>query len=99
MTTDSPRHIQPYLARVRAPNGRVIGTAFQIVPGVLVTAWHVLEDSDAPDSGDSVVVSRFESDDDLVGTVLEVDREYDVATVRIEKPLDASVSELVSPHE
>lgn len=96
MTTDSPRHIQPYLARVRAPNGRVIGTAFQIVPGVLVTAWHVLEDSDAPDSGDSVVVSRFESDDDLVGTVLEVDREYDVATVRIEKPLDASVSELVS---
>ena len=96
MPTNTSRHIQPYLARVVAPDGDVVGTAFQVQPGVLVTAWHVLRDSVAPDPDDPVKVCRFGSDDDLVGTVLKVDCEYDLATVRVESPLDASVGELVS---
>ena len=96
MPTNTSRHIQPYLARVVAPDGDVVGTAFQVQPGVLVTAWHVLRDSEAPDPDDPVKVCRFGSDDDLVGTVLRVDCEYDLATVRVESPLDVSVGELVS---
>lgn len=44
MPTNTSRHIQPYLARVVAPDGDVVGTTFQVQPGVLVTAWHVLRE-------------------------------------------------------
>ena len=33
-----------YLGRVLAGDGAPVGTCFQVAPGVLVTAWHVLDD-------------------------------------------------------
>ena len=33
-----------YLGRVLDGAGDPVGTCFQVAPGVLVTAWHVLED-------------------------------------------------------
>ena len=33
-----------YLGRVLDGDGAPVGTCFQVAPGVLVTAWHVLDD-------------------------------------------------------
>ena len=33
-----------YLGRVLAGGDTPVGTCFQVAPGVLVTAWHVLDD-------------------------------------------------------
>ena len=42
-----------YLGRVLDDDGAPVGTCFQVTPGVLVTAWHVLDDigAAADDSG------------------------------------------------
>ena len=33
-----------YLGRVLDGDGAPVGTCFQVAPGVLVTAWHVLDE-------------------------------------------------------
>src|SRR5580700_2123663 len=48
-----------YLGRVLANGDKPVGTCFQVAPGVLVTAWHVLNDigaayKDAPTRLDSL---------------------------------------------
>ncbi|MBK6970244.1 MAG: trypsin-like peptidase domain-containing protein [Candidatus Microthrix sp.] len=73
-----------------------MGTAFQVTPGVLVTAWHVLRDVGAPDVGDAVVVCQFGSDADLGGTVGQIDQVVDLGVVQVREPLDASVGGLVA---
>jgi tetratricopeptide (TPR) repeat protein len=40
----SDGRVPGYLGRVLAGDGGPVGTCFQVAPGVLVTAWHVLED-------------------------------------------------------
>jgi len=45
-----------YLGRVLEGDGSPVGTCFQVAPGVLVTAWHVLDDIGAGDEGARVAV-------------------------------------------
>jgi hypothetical protein len=43
--------IAPYLGRVLDADGSPAGTCFQVTSGVLVTAWHVLDDLGAGSEG------------------------------------------------
>lgn len=48
------QRVPGFLGRVLDAAGEPVGTCFQVVPGVLMTAWHVLDDLGAGDA-DTVV--------------------------------------------
>jgi Trypsin-like peptidase domain len=85
-----------YLGRVL--NGmEPVGTCFQVEPGLLVTAWHVLVDAGAGEVGGSVLVDGLKDPHDppSAAEVVKVDPEHDLAVLRRPAPLPDSVSELV----
>lgn len=57
MSADS--RVPGYLGRVLDADGTAVGTCFQVAAGVLVTAWHVLNDLDAGDPGATVSVDAL----------------------------------------
>lgn len=83
------RPTEDCIGRVLDPDGRALGTCFQVAPGVLVTAFHVV----AGPVGRSVLV---EAVDDAAGRaparVTRVDVEADLAVLERDRPLAASIS-------
>ena len=62
-----------YLGRVLDDDGVPVGTCFQVAPGVLVTAWHVLDDIGAAEEAE-VSVDPLAGGDRFLAAVCRVDR-------------------------
>ncbi|MEV4515456.1 trypsin-like peptidase domain-containing protein [Dactylosporangium sp. NPDC049525] len=83
-----------HLGRIVDAGGASVGTCFQVGSGVLVTAWHVLCDLDAETLGATVGVGRLTGGLTVPATVVRVDPINDLAVLRCELPLAASVDGL-----
>jgi tetratricopeptide (TPR) repeat protein len=86
------RRVPAYLGRVLDTADRPVGTCFQIAPGIVVTAWHVVDSLGAGEQGDAV---RLDSLGGAAGpweaVVRAVDALADLAVLQIPEPLGASV--------
>ncbi|WP_432969080.1 SAV_2336 N-terminal domain-related protein [Dactylosporangium sp. CA-233914] len=80
-----------YLAQVADRTGRMVGTCFQVEPGILATTWHVLRSAGADFAGAEVRVVPFTPSAEATGVVQVFDDELDLALLRCEPPLPASV--------
>ncbi|MGW5715694.1 tetratricopeptide repeat protein, partial [Amycolatopsis sp. NPDC003865] len=91
MPTD-PR-IPAYLGRVLTAEGAPAGTCFQVAPGVLVTAWHVLDDLGCTGDGDAVDVDALNgATQAMTAQVVRFDPLHDLAVLRAETSLSGSVA-------
>ncbi|WP_280450360.1 trypsin-like peptidase domain-containing protein [Nocardia cyriacigeorgica] len=73
-------HIPGYLGRILDSAQNAVGTCFQVAPGVLVTAWHVLEDLGSGEVGAPVAVDRLAgSGDAFEARVVATDPAHDIA--------------------
>ena len=70
-----------YLGRVLDADGEPAGTCFQVEPGVLVTAWHVLDEVGAGDDGDRVAVDPLGGGPGFDALVARTDRLRDLAVL------------------
>jgi hypothetical protein len=100
MTTSADTHVPGYLGRILESPGNPVGTCFQVKPGILVTAWHVLAECAAGQVGKSILVDSLAPgrSSPTQARVERVDREHDLAVLRIATPLEASV-EYYEPSE
>ncbi|MEU8813840.1 hypothetical protein [Actinoplanes sp. NPDC048796] len=86
-----------YHGRVLGEDGVPIGTCFQAVPGILVTAHHVLDEIGRAVIGSTVyfepMVKRLDGQEPtrIGATVEKLDVEGDIAILRAEAPLATSV--------
>jgi tetratricopeptide (TPR) repeat protein len=86
-----------YLGRV-LDDGEPVGTCFQIAPGVLVTAWHVLDEIGAAAPGAAVEVDALDGDpgqDRLAASVARLDPVHDLAVLTCREGLPAVSGQLV----
>ncbi|MFC0027997.1 tetratricopeptide repeat protein [Micromonospora chaiyaphumensis] len=84
-----------FLGWVAADGAAPVGTCFQVEPGVLVTAHHVLVDIGAAAVGCVVRVGPVGGGAGWNATVQRVDEVHDLAVLRAEQPLSGSVSQVV----
>ncbi len=96
MTTIDQR-VPAYLGRVLSPQGQAVATCFQVIPAVLVTAYHVLNDLDAAQI-DALV--EFDSLDGAVSSaearVARLDPLHDLAILVCTRPLAGSAAGLAA---
>lgn len=85
MTSDD--RVPGYLGKVLDAEDRPVGTCFQVVPGVLVTAWHVLRDADVGDLGDEVRIEPLGGGDGFAAWVENADQLHDLGVLRAESGL------------
>ncbi|WP_037499935.1 CHAT domain-containing protein, partial [Solirubrobacter soli] len=88
-----------HLGRILDLDGAPAGTCFQLVTGVVATAWHVLAAVGAGEVGASVVVDPLRGGPERVGEVVAVDPVADLAVVRLDVPLEGSVSRIAATDE
>jgi S1-C subfamily serine protease len=86
--SSGPR-IPGYLGRVLNERDRPTGTCFQVAPGVLVTAAHVLNDVGICSTHASVAVDSLEDGGTFRATVAHLDHEHDIAILTSEEHLPA----------
>jgi hypothetical protein len=93
MTTPADSHVPEYLGRILKSAENPVGTCFQVKPGILVTAWHVLKECAARQVGQSVLVDSLVpgGSSPAEARVERIDPEHDLAVLTIETPLQASV--------
>ncbi|MFF0819218.1 serine protease [Micromonospora haikouensis] len=92
-----------FLGRVLNQDGVSVGTCFQVHPGVLVTAFHVLQQALAIDPdlelevGRVVYFSSLDGPDSLhfPAQVFAVDKRADLAVLKAENALSGSISHLM----
>ena len=84
------RRVPGFLGRVLSPAGTPIGTCFQLAPGLLVTAWHVLNDLGAAEVDAQVTVDPLAGGSAITARVIRVDEDHDVAVVAADAPLAAN---------
>ena len=88
------RRVPGYLGRVLHAGGEPVGTCFQLAPGLLATAWHVLDGVRAGELGDVVRVDPLAGGDARDATVVAIDPLADLAVLNTDLPLDASIAQL-----
>ncbi|MER5434617.1 trypsin-like peptidase domain-containing protein [Streptomyces sp. NPDC002588] len=81
-----------YLGRVLDPELAAVGTCFQASPGILVTAWHVLEGIGAHHLGAEVGIDPLAGGGAFHGEVAALDAVHDLAVIRAPEALAASVA-------
>jgi WD40 repeat protein len=79
--------VAPYLARVYDGHGDPAGTCFQVVSGVLVTAWCVLDAMGAGHEGAVVALDPLPGGPARRATVTRLDPEHDLAVLVTDEPL------------
>jgi CHAT domain/Trypsin-like peptidase domain len=85
--------VPAYLGRVLAEDGTPAGTCFQAAPGVLVTAWHVLDEMGAGAADAVVLVDGLAAGSRRSpAQVLQIDPLHDLAVLRVDQPFAASVA-------
>ena len=77
-----------YLGRVLDQEGAAAGTCFQVAPGVLVTAWHVLDDIGAAGDDDRVAVDPLGGGAAFTAQVARTDPLRDLAVLTCEAGLE-----------
>ena len=70
-----------YLGRVLDGDGGPVGTCFQVAPGVLVTAWHVLEDIGAAIAAATVRVDPLAGGEAFDASAARLDPVHDLAVL------------------
>ena len=93
------RRVPAFLGRILDDEGDPIGTCFQVRPGVLVTALHVLNDVSRDEEGASVRLDPLQGGAVREGRVERVDHSHDLAVVVTNKPLAESVAGLAPTDE
>ncbi|MGI9098560.1 MAG: S1 family peptidase [Solirubrobacteraceae bacterium] len=88
-----------YLGRVLDVGGEGAGTCFQVSAGVVVTAWHVLDDIGAGEVCAVVGVDPLGGGKRRDGKVIAFDPLADLAVVRLGEPLDRCVVGLAATDE
>ncbi|MBQ0994768.1 trypsin-like peptidase domain-containing protein, partial [Micromonospora sp. H61] len=93
MASSADDRVRPYLGRVLTTDGKPVGTCFQAAPGVLVTAWHVVErmGSGAVD-GVVWVDSLAGGGPSVDARVVRTDPRHDLAVLIRTEPLMGSVT-------
>jgi hypothetical protein len=75
------RRIPGYLGRVLDEQGAPCGTCFHVAPGVLVTAWHVLDEIGAAAAESAVRVDPLRGGDAFEAAVARTDPVHDLAVL------------------
>jgi hypothetical protein len=81
-----------YLGRVLNDSGVVAGTCFQVAPGVLVTAAHVVDNACAGDMNARLSIDSLDGGEAFGATVAQADRDHDVAVIVAQGSLSATAS-------
>jgi hypothetical protein len=76
-----PGPVPGYLGRVLAGDGNPVGTCFQVAPGVLVTACHVLDDIGAAVADAPVRVDPLAGGEPFQAAVARLDPVHDLAVL------------------
>jgi tetratricopeptide (TPR) repeat protein len=87
-----------YLGRVLDEDGDPAGTCFQVAPGVLVTAWHVLDELGAAEEQAVVQVDPLAGGDGFEAVVARLDHVHDLAVLQSATAL-AAVCGALTPTE
>ena len=85
-----------YLGRVLADDGGPVGTCFQVAPGVLVTACHVLDGLGAASENSRVRVDPLAGGDSFDVAVARMDPVHDLAVLIGEVQLSATAEALTA---
>jgi hypothetical protein len=86
-----------FLGRVIGVDGQAVGTCFQVAPGVVVTAYHVLADLHATRADSVVEMGQLDGDElPVKARVLAVDQLHDLAVLRPERPLRSSKDVMIA---
>ncbi|MGH8910072.1 MAG: CHAT domain-containing protein, partial [Egibacteraceae bacterium] len=94
------QRVPGFLGRVLTESGDPIGTCFQVEPGVLVTAWHVVDDLGAGDEDATVRVDPLQGGTSTVARVARVDPVHDLAVLLMQgNALPACVAGLAATDE
>jgi hypothetical protein len=88
--------VPSYLGRVLDGDGVPAGTCFQVAPGVLVTAWHVLSDIGAADDGDLVTMDPLAGGTGFGALVARTDPLRDLAVLTCEARLTGTAGPLAA---
>src|SRR5262245_59027339 len=88
--------VRGYLGRVLDSEGSPVGTCFQVALGVLVTAWHVLEDIGAAADDAQVGVDPLAGGEAFGAVVLRVDPLRDLAVLASDSCLSAVAGALTA---
>ncbi|MGQ4616331.1 trypsin-like peptidase domain-containing protein [Nocardia sp. R7R-8] len=89
----APPHTPGYLGRVLDDDGCATGTCFQTAPGVLVTAWHVLDNLGRGEVGATVTVDALNgTHGTLRAVVVATDSAHDLAVLRSDGALPQSAT-------
>jgi Trypsin-like peptidase domain len=89
-------------ARVPGYLGRVldgdvpVGTCFQVAPGVLATAWHVLNDIGAATDDARVRIDPLAGGEAFDAAVKRLDQAHDLGVLKAERHLSATAEELTA---
>jgi tetratricopeptide (TPR) repeat protein len=85
-----------YLGRVLDSAGEPVATCFQVAPGVLVTAWHVLDDILAAAVGAEIWLDPLAGGQRFTAAVARVDPVRDLAILTCDARLPAVAAELAA---
>ena len=85
-----------YLGRVLDDGGAPVGTCFQVAPGVLVTAWHVLDAIGAASEGAPVRVDPLAGGEAFGAIVVRFDPLRDLAVLTCDAALPEVAGELTA---
>jgi S1-C subfamily serine protease len=81
-----------FLGRILDEAGGPAGTCFQAAPGLLVTAWHVLDGLGKAAAGDVVGVDLLAGGETFAAHVLATDPGHDLAVLRSAGEFPSSVT-------
>ena len=90
------QRVPAFLGRILDEEGNPIGTCFQVSPGVVVTALHVLNDLGAGEKSASVRLDPLRGGRTRNARVERIDRSHDLAVLVTTEPLAASVAGLAA---
>ena len=85
-----------YLGRVLDGDGAPVGTCFQVAPGMLVTAWHVLDDIGAAADDAPVRIDPLAGGERFQAAVARADPLRDLAVLTCEAQLPAVAGPLTA---
>jgi len=93
----SAGRVPGYLGRILDSGDEPVGTCFQVAPGVLVTAWHVIDDVGAAKSGTRVQVDPLAGGEPFGAVVARTDSLHDLAILTAGRRLHAVAGPLTPP--